>query len=106
VSPVRYELGFYIPDDGTLHSHCHENIKSYISRVYLKCQVSLPYPVLLSSVYSLFHSSSLSAFSELLYVGTMLFMPSRSLFADEEERQAANISVGEQDFKFIDFARR
>jgi hypothetical protein len=25
VSPVRYELGFYIPEVGTLHSHRHEN---------------------------------------------------------------------------------
>jgi hypothetical protein len=27
VSPVRYELGFYIPVDGILHSHCRENLK-------------------------------------------------------------------------------
>jgi hypothetical protein len=31
VSPVKYELGFYIPEDGILHSHCRENIKSYIA---------------------------------------------------------------------------
>jgi hypothetical protein len=31
VSPVRYELGFYIPEDGTLHSHCRGNLKSYIA---------------------------------------------------------------------------
>jgi hypothetical protein len=29
VSPVRYELGFYIPEDGILHSHRRENLKSY-----------------------------------------------------------------------------
>jgi hypothetical protein len=29
VSPVRYEVGFYIPEDGVLHSHRHENLKSY-----------------------------------------------------------------------------
>jgi hypothetical protein len=29
VSPVKYELGFYIPEDDTLHSHCRENLKSY-----------------------------------------------------------------------------
>jgi hypothetical protein len=29
MSPVRYELGFYIPEDDILHSHCRENIKSY-----------------------------------------------------------------------------
>jgi hypothetical protein len=29
VSPVRYKLGFYIPEDGILHSHRLENLKSY-----------------------------------------------------------------------------
>jgi hypothetical protein len=29
VSPVNYELGFYIPEDGILHSHRRENLKSY-----------------------------------------------------------------------------
>jgi hypothetical protein len=28
---VKYELGFYIPEDGILHSHCRENLKSYIA---------------------------------------------------------------------------
>jgi hypothetical protein len=28
--PVRYELGFYTPEDGILHSHRLENLKSYI----------------------------------------------------------------------------
>jgi hypothetical protein len=31
VSPVRYELGFYIPEDGIFHSHRSENLKSYIA---------------------------------------------------------------------------
>jgi hypothetical protein len=31
VSPVRYELSFYIPEDDVLHSHRHENLKSYIA---------------------------------------------------------------------------
>jgi hypothetical protein len=31
VSPVKYELGFYIPDDDILHSHRRENLKSYIA---------------------------------------------------------------------------
>jgi hypothetical protein len=30
LSPVRYEMGFYIPDD-ILHSHCSENLKCYIA---------------------------------------------------------------------------
>jgi hypothetical protein len=29
VSPVRYQLGFYIPEDAILHSHRRENLKSY-----------------------------------------------------------------------------
>jgi hypothetical protein len=29
VSPVKYKLGFYIPEDDILHSHCRENFKSY-----------------------------------------------------------------------------
>jgi hypothetical protein len=29
VSPVRYELEFYIPEDGILHSHRRESLKSY-----------------------------------------------------------------------------
>jgi hypothetical protein len=28
VSPVKYELGFYMPEDDILHSHCRENLKS------------------------------------------------------------------------------
>jgi hypothetical protein len=27
--PVRYELGFYIPEDDILHSHRSEHLKSY-----------------------------------------------------------------------------
>jgi hypothetical protein len=29
MSPVKYELGIYIPEDGILHSHRRENLKSY-----------------------------------------------------------------------------
>jgi hypothetical protein len=28
VSPVKYELVFYMPEDDILHSHCRENLKS------------------------------------------------------------------------------
>jgi hypothetical protein len=31
VSPVKYELGSYIPEDDTLHSHRRGNLKSYIA---------------------------------------------------------------------------
>jgi hypothetical protein len=27
VSPVKYELGLYIPEDDILHSHCRESAK-------------------------------------------------------------------------------
>jgi hypothetical protein len=30
VSPVRYELDVYIPEDDILHSHSSENLKFYI----------------------------------------------------------------------------
>jgi hypothetical protein len=29
MSPVRYQLGFYIPEDDILHNHRRENLKSY-----------------------------------------------------------------------------
>jgi hypothetical protein len=31
VSPVRYEVGFYIPEDDILQSHRRENLKSCIA---------------------------------------------------------------------------
>jgi hypothetical protein len=31
VSPVEYELGFYIPEDDIRHSHRRENLKSYLA---------------------------------------------------------------------------
>jgi hypothetical protein len=30
VSPVKYGLGLYIPDDRILHSHRRENLKPYM----------------------------------------------------------------------------
>jgi hypothetical protein len=33
VLPVRYELGFYIPEDRILHSHRRDHLKSYIQYV-------------------------------------------------------------------------
>jgi hypothetical protein len=29
MSPVRYELGFYIPEDGIIHSYRREILKPY-----------------------------------------------------------------------------
>jgi hypothetical protein len=38
MSPMRYELGFYIPEDDILHSHRRENLKSYFPLViYFTC---------------------------------------------------------------------
>jgi hypothetical protein len=31
VSPVRFELGLYVPEDDILHSHRRGNLKSYIA---------------------------------------------------------------------------
>jgi hypothetical protein len=31
VPPVRFERSFYIPEDGILHGHRRENLKSYIA---------------------------------------------------------------------------
>jgi hypothetical protein len=31
VSPVRYELGFYMPEDDNIHSYRRETFKSYIA---------------------------------------------------------------------------
>jgi hypothetical protein len=27
---MRYELGFYVPEDDIRHSHCCENLRSYL----------------------------------------------------------------------------
>jgi hypothetical protein len=39
VSPVKYELGFYIPEDDILHSQSRENLKSYTTTIviFLTC---------------------------------------------------------------------
>jgi hypothetical protein len=31
VSPVKYEIGSYMPEDDILHSQWRENLKSYIA---------------------------------------------------------------------------
>jgi hypothetical protein len=35
VFPVRYELGYYIPEYGILHSHRLENLRSYVAFINL-----------------------------------------------------------------------
>jgi hypothetical protein len=42
VSPVKYELGFYIPEDGILSSHRRENHKSFRGWIDQKCHTWLP----------------------------------------------------------------
>jgi hypothetical protein len=41
VLPVKYELGFYIPEDDILHSHRRENLKSYsVKTTFVRTGVS------------------------------------------------------------------
>jgi hypothetical protein len=40
VSPVRYEQGFYIPEDGTLRIHRREKLESYILSSHLMPKAS------------------------------------------------------------------
>jgi hypothetical protein len=42
VSPVKYEPGFYIPEDGILHSHRGGNLKSYL-QCLLTPEISIAY---------------------------------------------------------------
>jgi hypothetical protein len=37
LSPVNYEMGFYIPEDDILYSHRCENLKSYFSLLCFTC---------------------------------------------------------------------
>jgi hypothetical protein len=36
MSPVKYELGFYIPEDDILHSHHSESIEAF-NILYIVC---------------------------------------------------------------------
>jgi hypothetical protein len=36
VSPVKYELGSYIPEGGILHSHRRENLKSDMLKAFVR----------------------------------------------------------------------
>jgi hypothetical protein len=39
VSAVRYELGFYIPEDGILHSHRRENLSLTTTTIMIMIMV-------------------------------------------------------------------
>jgi hypothetical protein len=41
---VKYELGFFIPEDGILHNHRRENLKSYIQLVGFEVLVAVVVP--------------------------------------------------------------
>jgi hypothetical protein len=43
VSPVKYEVGFYIPEDDILHSHRRENLKPYIALLFSTYVTSKPH---------------------------------------------------------------
>jgi hypothetical protein len=49
MSPVRYELGFYIPEDAIPHSHCREGLKSYIV-LYTFCNFLVLLPLSVTAV--------------------------------------------------------
>jgi hypothetical protein len=70
---------------------------AYFKKVYLKCVY-----IFNASFFSVVHP-----FEKWVDTEGTFFISSLNVFADEEEEeQAANISVAEQDFKFMDFARR
>jgi hypothetical protein len=53
MSSVKYELGFYIPEDAILHSHQRENIKSYVDLRRLlgaTCHAILSFPELFVAI--------------------------------------------------------
>jgi hypothetical protein len=41
VSPVKYELGFYITEDDILHSHRRDNLKAYTVRLEFSSTIIL-----------------------------------------------------------------
>jgi hypothetical protein len=41
---VKYELGFYIPEDDILHCHRRENLKSYIALSPVKYELGFYIP--------------------------------------------------------------
>jgi hypothetical protein len=53
VSPVKYEMGLYIPEDDILHNHCRENLKSYAVLLCGACSTVVGSGTLLRSQNSL-----------------------------------------------------
>jgi hypothetical protein len=51
MSPVRYELEFYVPEEGILHSHCRGSLKSYRIASYQKLGENM-HSILLFSISS------------------------------------------------------
>jgi hypothetical protein len=45
MSPVRYELGVYIPEDDIPHSHRRENLKSYHKIGFMRLPSVMRHPV-------------------------------------------------------------
>jgi hypothetical protein len=67
VSTVKYKLGFYIPEDGILHSHCRGNLKSYS---LLTCSMSCVAYISVRTVERTIHSINLQC----CYCGFVAFM--------------------------------
>jgi hypothetical protein len=67
VSPVKYELGFYIPEDDILHSHSRGNLRSYkipflrsVRRLLVTANVVPSSPIIVSLMKEALSSSEMS----------------------------------------------
>jgi hypothetical protein len=78
VSPVKYELGFYIPEDGIFHSHRHESLKSYIHnhlhRIMLKKIIPFQMGVFFKGLFTSQNWSSFGLYSSLCCYGDLPIM--------------------------------
>jgi hypothetical protein len=91
VSPVKYELGFYIPEDGILHSHRRENLNSHILSCCYYCPISVSekFPVTGSTIYQKFHKNKL----QLKHKGNGFFVDTSSESFTPHTKGALLISV-------------
>jgi hypothetical protein len=79
VSPVKYELGFYTPEDDILHSHRRENLKSYVASCFRPyypgtpgLYLSSPFPLLFMKMDSVNPFTALCLQAELVDVGVWI----------------------------------
>jgi hypothetical protein len=71
VSPVIYELDFYIPEDAILHSHHHENLKYRNIEIpwfnYLEIQTSDARNMLVMKVFQHVPSQIFSSYTQYVH---------------------------------------